>query len=167
MYGTSFFYNTRVNVGGFYFDASLGEDHNLAADITDHPIEVGANVTDNVVIQQAIVTLNVAVGSIYSITPFFSFVSANRPVDALQQLRQLQVNRTPIEVICRLARYESMLIQNIKVSQAKETATSAYFTITLKEAFIVNATGGSIYNNPSSSEYSNGANEGTKQAEQA
>ena len=164
--GTSLFFNTKASVGGLYFDAELSEDHTYEADITDHPIEVGANITDNAVIQPTIVNLNVAVSSVYSISTLLSFSGSNRPQDAVQKLRQLQANRTPVNLICRLASYPNMLIKSIRAKQDTATANSAMIMITFKEAIIVDSSAGSIYNNPVDKQYSAPQNEGTKQARQ-
>lgn len=164
--GISLLFNTRVSVGGLFFDASINESHQMEADITSHPIEVGANITDNAVIQPTMVTLNVAVGSVYSMASILSFTSTDRPRDAVAKIRQLQANRTPVTLICRLANYTNMLIKSIVANQTVDTASSAYMTIILQEAIIVDSSAGSIYNNPSSPEYGKNTNEGSKQAGQ-
>lgn len=165
--GTSIFFNTRLCVGGLYFDAELREEHNYSADITSHPIEVGANITDNAVIRPIRVSLSVAVSSVYSISLQMSFIGSNRPQDALLKLRQLQADRTPVEIICRLARYNSMLIESIISYQDTDSANSAMIDIRLIEAIIVNSSSGSIYNNPGDPQYDSDTDEGTKQAGQS
>ena len=160
---TSIFYNTKPSVGGFVFDAVMRESHDYEADITTHPIEAGANIVDNVVIQPVILSLDIFVGSLYAITSFSIATGGDRPTDALTRLRQMQADRVPLTVVARLASYDNMLIRSINAHQDVDSSSSLLATITLQEAIIVDGTAGAINTNPADPQYSQPVKSGRKQ----
>lgn len=162
-YNSAFFSNTRPSVGGLVFDATMRENHDYEALITQHPVEAGANIVDNVVIDPVVVTLDIFVGSIYAINPLLLGNSINRPGDALAKLRQLMVNREPLTVVCRLASYQNMLIKSVIANQDIDSSSSLLATVTLQEAITVNDTG-STGTNPADKQYSPPTNGGSRQA---
>lgn len=147
------FVRTKKLIGGIQLDGVITENHDSSIRITRNPVELGADTTDNAVIEpkriviEAIVTDTpigvAALGEIVdTVTGLFGTATSEnttRSVAAYNALIQLQELREPIEVQTKLKLYENMLITNIKVKQDKDTSRSVMLVISMEEIIIVSS----------------------------
>jgi len=153
---------TQPNIGGFVFQTTFNIEETIEAVVTTNPVEFGANITDTAYINPVVVSIEGYVGSVQflGILPYYS---PSSPGDALYQLRQLQVARTPLTVTTNLSLYQNMLIQNIQAGTKKESPDMLWCTLTLQQINVINAEGQSINTNPSDPHYGQAVNNGIKQ----
>lgn len=125
----------RPSVGALYFDAVIKTDHTSKVTMTDHPVEVGANITDHAYVEPAEISLEVGVSD--SAIDAGCFGTGNRSVKAFQELRKLQHSREPLTVVTRLNTYKNMLISTISAPDDFTTMNSFKAIIMLREILIV------------------------------
>ena len=128
----------------------LTETHNNEVSLTTNPVELGAAITDNAVIEPKKITITAqvsdtpigfaAVGQIIdNVTGLFGSSteqSITRSNAAYNALVQLQEQREPIEVQTKLKFYTDMIITNIKTEQDKDTSRIVRLIISLQEVLI-------------------------------
>lgn len=133
-----------VKIGRFTIDAAPVETHNLDSELTPHPIEEGADVSDHVrvlpdrVVIEGLVS-NAPVGEVAvtreNETPVAGhFLPAD---DALAYLRQVRDDREPIMVETQIEVYESMVLTNLSVPRDTRTGDALRFRATFQQALIV------------------------------
>lgn len=144
------FIRTQKSLGGIQLDAVLSESHSTPMRLTTNPIELGADITDHVIIEPIELVLVVEVsdtplgvaafGAIVDlITGLFGTSTTSnltRSNAAYNALVQLKNAREPIQVQTRLRLYKDMLITNIPITQDKNSSRIASMTINLTEALI-------------------------------
>lgn len=152
----SFLYKKSPNsFGSIVVDACMTENHQLDSEVTDHPVERGADVTDHVRPKPAVVTLDCVI--------------SNTPVDVTQRARVLQASGVTFEstavdqstgvagyaeqayktllalreagdyltVVTQLATYENMVIQSLSIPVSIATGDAMRFSVTFKEVRVV------------------------------
>lgn len=144
------FIRTEKSLGGIKLDAVLTEAHNNEVSLTTNPVELGAAITDNAVIEPKKITITAqvsdtpigfaAVGQIIdNVTGLFGSSteqSITRSNAAYNALVQLQEQREPIEVQTKLKLYTDMIITGIKTEQDKDTSRIVRLVISLQEVLI-------------------------------
>ena len=129
----------KTNIGGYFFDAILGSEHQRELQITQHPVQNGAAVTDHAVVQPAIVTMQIGMSDAMATMVEGQFTeSYTKSVSAFRVLKQLQQLRQPLQVVTRIDTYQNMLIQSIDVPDDYKTLYGLRCTVTLQEIFVVN-----------------------------
>ena len=145
------FIRSQKTIGGIQLDAVLSESHNNSVSISNNPVELGANITDNAIIDPKRITMVVEVsdtplsgaafGAIVDlITGLFGSSTTDnltRSNTAYNAMVQLMEAREPIEVQTKLVNYTDMLITNINATQDKDTSRIARMVIALEEIIIV------------------------------
>ncbi len=129
----------KSNIGGLFFDAILHTTHKSTLQITEHPVQVGANISDHAFIMPSIVTMEIAMSDAMDSMVQGQFSDGyTKSVSAFKQLKQLQELRLPISVTTRLQTYNNMLVQSIDVPDDYKTLYGLRATVTLQEIFVVN-----------------------------
>ncbi|HCU24079.1 MAG TPA: hypothetical protein DF383_03600 [Deltaproteobacteria bacterium] len=149
---------TRAQIGGITIDASIEEDHTLTCDITENPVESGANITDHVHLKPA--ELNIQgvisdtpldfnlfnlplVGTVTSlIARFQGQKNLSRSIEGYNKLVELRKNREPFEVVTGLKVYKNMILTELKVQRNASNGKALHFEAQIKEIRIVNAATG-------------------------
>ncbi len=150
------------NLDTLRFDVVSQETHKLDNEITEHPVESGANVSDHVRAELDNVTLEVFVSNC-PISPFdrFSYDSdignvqastisdsksvsvlrfpeaRDNVVDTYTKLRQLRDDATLLQVITRLYNYENVVIKSVGIPRSAADGDGARMTIEFKEIRLV------------------------------
>jgi hypothetical protein len=146
------------------FDGTLRESHNSSVQVTEHPVEFGANITDNAIVLPREVQLDIMVGDIYvSFSTPSQYNLSKRSSDALSELNRVLVNRIPVVVICNLAQYSNLMLININANQDKGSASTLVATLFFREILVVDNNAGNIVLNNNNSQYQNIRQSGTKQ----
>lgn len=144
------FIRTQKSIGGIQLDAVINETHINDISITRNPVELGAKITDNAIVEPkkvmilAEVTdtpLNPLAGTqvIEDDGRVGSATSSNitRSNAAYNAIVELAEKREPIELQTKLKLYENMLITNISVTQDKDSSRIVSMNISLEEIIIV------------------------------
>ena len=119
------------------FDASLEEEHKVSVDITDHPIEDGAAISDHRIKRPIEFTLK----AIITNTPpalgaFFRYSNvATRDVDTWTLLKEASQTTALLTVKTTLDTYENMVIKEMSVPRTAALGNSLEVTITFREIF--------------------------------
>ena len=144
------FIRTKKSIAGIQLDATLSEGHTNVARMTKNPIELGADVTDHVIIEPKRVSITAQVSDTPLGTPAFAQIvdsvnglfgssteeNATRSIAAYNSLIAVMEVREPIEVQTKLKLYTNMIIVGISIVQDKDSSRIALMVISLEEALI-------------------------------
>lgn len=135
----------KTNIGGFFFDAVLNEQHDSELTITQHPVQTGASITDHSFVNPSTLTMEIATSDAMATMLEGQFTEYyTKSVSAYEKLRELQALRLPLSVHTRLHHYDNMLIQNITAPDSYRTQYGLRCTVTLQEIFVVNVATGTV-----------------------
>ena len=122
-------------------DVIISEKHQDVLEITEHPTEDDAPITDHAFKRPSELTMEVgfsgggAILDLLSNTPF-DFGFGLSPRETYQQLLDLQASRVPFDVVTGKRIYSNMLIRVLDVTTDRTTENVLMATLTLKEALI-------------------------------
>ncbi len=135
----------RSSLGTIEIQATLEEIHNSTVQITEHPVELGAEITDHAFKKPAEVILRCAwsnsspealLGTVQRL--FSGELSGSDYVsDVYSQLRELQDKRKPFDIVTTTRRYQNMLITALQVTRDQKTGNALVCTATCREVIIV------------------------------
>lgn len=130
-------------LGPIIAQAVLEEKHVDELQVTDHPVEQGAQISDHAFMRPAEVTLQYgwspstlssAIGSINVLSP--NLLGGNLQ-DIYQKLLDLQASRIPFTITTGKRQYENMLIRSISETTNEKTENVLMVTVTCRAIFIV------------------------------
>jgi hypothetical protein len=135
------------------FDAMPLETHTLACAITDHPVEVGANVSDHarpepdmlalecVISNTPLTTVQqqraIRLGTVDFTAENALEIMPDRANICYAQLDFLRSTGALLTVVTTLRVYESMVIQSLTVPRSAQNSNGLHFTLALKQIRIV------------------------------
>ena len=129
-----------IEIGGFLVDVAVSEEHSFESEVTAHPVETGADITDNVRAQPIVVTLDCVVSD----TPIGEMVKrrdesgTNVPSsDALAFLKAVRDAREPITLATSLGAYENMVLRSLSVPRTGDTGDALRFRVTFQQVVLV------------------------------
>lgn len=140
---TQLFFKTKSYIGIIEIDSIVEESVTIESEITEYPVEAGANVNDHVIIKPAEFLMKGVVSDssnyyIYDTSTikdrFVGDVSKSKVV--WEQLLKLQAERQPFVLIQNLKSYSNVLITSLSTSQDKDTSRALFFTAALKEVIL-------------------------------
>lgn len=127
----------KTNIAGYFFDAILQTNYTRSLTITEHPVETGAAVSDHAYINPVELVMQVGMSDVAkSIVSGQFSQGSSRSITAFQVLEQLQGQRIPMNVFCRLGLFKNMLIETIAVPDDYTTLYGLKATVTMKEVFV-------------------------------
>lgn len=153
----------KTNIGGWFFDAYTRENHESKLDITQHPVQTGAAVSDHAFLQPKTLTMDIAMSDVatsYIAGQFDGTWSRSRR--AFDVLMELQALRLPLQITTRLKLYSNMLIETISAPDDYETLTGLKCTITFKELLVAMTQTAKISERPHVTDTNNRGNVPTK-----
>ncbi|CAG9177866.1 hypothetical protein LMG32289_03931 [Cupriavidus pampae] len=124
----------------------LEETHLDELQITEHPVEKGAEINDHAYKRQPELTLKCGwsnsqikalAGALESIFEGGALPSADYVSTVYSQLLALQETRRPFDVVTSLRIYRDMLFKSLSVTKDQKTGAALYITATLKQIRIV------------------------------
>lgn len=145
----------RRSIGAFTAQVVIEETHIDELEITEHPVEQGATVSDHAWKRPAEVTIMAGWSNSPSITGLFQGVAAglqgtvqgvqsiitgnspNQVRDVYARLLELQASRIPFDVYTGKRVYQNMLIKSLKTTTSKETENALIVTAVLKQVIVV------------------------------
>lgn len=111
-------------------DATVTEEHRISAEVSDHPLETGAVVSDHVRVRPVEVVLT----NVHTVTPTLeSQLAPDRDREAWRTLRRLAEARVPLTVHTSLEVYRSMVITELSTSQSANVGQSIRPVIRLRQ----------------------------------
>jgi hypothetical protein len=123
----------RTSVGGMYFDAVIKEEHTSELTKTEHPVEVGANISDHAFVMPKALMLEVAASECGT----GSGAYAGSPIAVYQRLIELQEAIEPLHVTTALRSYDNMLVMSVVSPRDYTTVHAMRATILLEELILV------------------------------
>lgn len=122
-------------------DVVISEKHSDRLEITEHPVEVGAAVSDHAYKRPSEVVMQVGFAGGGSLLDFASNLTATSllgisPREVYEQLLKLQSDRMPFDVVTGKRLYSNMLLQNLEVTTDRFTENVLSATLTLREIII-------------------------------
>jgi hypothetical protein len=131
------------------FDASISESHNDEAEVTEHPIEEGSNISDHFRKLPVYLTLegmitNTPIVFLASLTPNSPIVGDFKPTwdrveTAYAKLREFQTAGVLVDVITSLRTYANMALISVGVVREASTGNALHVSMTLREVKIANS----------------------------
>lgn len=122
-----------ILIDGFEIDVTVSEEHSFDSEVTEHPVESGADVADHVRARPIVVTLE----GVVSNTPIgalrdrrSSAGSTSPPSDALLKLLLIRDLREPVSITTALQQYDDMLLSSLSVPVGPDDALNFRATFT-------------------------------------
>jgi hypothetical protein len=157
----------RRAIGSMVMQVVTEEDHQDTLEITDHPVEQGATISDHAFKRPSEVTIkgawsaspsvagliDGAIGGLKStITGAQAIVSGKAPqtlVDRYTKLLELQKSAVPFEIYTGKRKYSNMLIRTLSVTTNKGSENSLEVTLQCREVQIVSTSVLTVSTDPS------------------
>lgn len=132
----------KTNINGYFFDAFLSIDHNLQLEMTEHPVQTGASITDHTYLKPNELTMEIGMSDVMAsiVDGQFSDGGATRSINAFQILKELWQQRLPLQVVTRLGIYDNMIIQSIAIPDDYTRLNGLRATVKLKELLVATLT---------------------------
>lgn len=171
----------KRGIGSFTAQVTLEESHDDDLEITEHPVEQGANIADHAFKRAARLRIRCAwsnspsnpslIGGIVgglaatasSIQSALSGSSASSVRDTYAKLLKLQAQREPFEVFTGKRAYKDMLIRSLSVTTDKESENTLAVTATFQQV-IMATTQTTAVSAPADSQADPSATQGTSNA---
>lgn len=124
----------RPSIDGLEFDICESETHRSSAQVTSHPVEEGADISDHIIGLPDELELQLRVSN----TPIVTVedaenVTPGRAEAAYYSLLDLKRARETVGVITSLRRYEDMAIVSVAVTRNATTGQCVTVTVALRE----------------------------------
>lgn len=131
----------KVEIGIVQFDCSLSETHNSEAEVTDHPVEEGINITDNIKRLPKSLELNGLITNTPVLLSSSPIITDTGPVEdrvqtAYKKLREIQENGELVDVVTTLNEYKNMVITSFSVVRDAENGNVLNSSLSLREVLI-------------------------------
>lgn len=116
----------RRSIGPFNATVTLEEIASDDLEITQHPVQQGAAITDHAYLKPATVSIKIM------------FNAADAPLaETYAKLRQLQASREPFDVVTGKRVYKNMLFKSLGQTNDAQTENILSISAELQEVFIV------------------------------
>jgi hypothetical protein len=130
---TLLFQQTTVELGSLTLDASLSESHQKDAEVTEHPVELGADISDHFRPKQD----QLQIEGVVSNTPLRGTADSARAQTAYETLVRLRKTGQMLTVVTPLESYENMALISLVVPRDPKLGEVLKFTASLKQVTIV------------------------------
>lgn len=123
----------------------ISEKHSDTLEITEHPVEVGAAISDHAYRRPSEVVMQVGFAGGCSLldlldTTSFGLSAGLSPREVYQNLLDLQNSRVPFDVVTGKRLYSNMLIRAMEVTTERSTENVLSAVLTLREVIITSTT---------------------------
>lgn len=119
--------------GALEFDASLSEQHAVELDVTDFPVERGANFSDH----KRRKPTQIQIEGYITNTPLVGTPDPGRGVTAFQRLEAMADDPGLVSVSTEYKVYSNMALTSLRVPRSAQTGDGFQFTVNFKEIRIV------------------------------
>ncbi|MCC2903924.1 hypothetical protein LJU45_02255 [Klebsiella pneumoniae] len=123
----------------------ISEKHNDTLEITEHPVEVGAAISDHAYRRPSEVVMQVGFSGGGSLLDFLDTTSFGlsvglSPKETYQELLDLQNSMVPFDVVTGKRIYSNMLIRALEVTTDRTSENVLSAVLTLREVIITSTT---------------------------
>ncbi|HHT5262730.1 MAG: hypothetical protein E7J74_01290 [Klebsiella sp.] len=123
----------------------ISEKHNDTLEITEHPVEVGAAISEHAYRRPSEVVMQVGFAGGGSLLDFLDTTSIGlstglSPKETYQELLDLQNSRVPFDVVTGKRIYTNMLIRALEVTTDRTSENVLSAVLTLREVIITSTT---------------------------
>lgn len=123
----------------------ISEKHSDSLEITEHPVEVGASISDHAYRRPSEVVMQIGFAGGGTLLDFMDTTSYGlkaglSPREVYQNILDLQNSRVPFDVVTGKRLYSNMLIRAIEVTTDRTSEHVLSAVVTLREVFITSAT---------------------------
>lgn len=147
------------------FDAIFSTNHTSKLNITEHPVQTGANISDHAFKEADVLTFQIGMSDVMESHVAGQFSgNGSRSVDAYLKIRELQARRLPIMVSTKFGTYKNMMVETISADDDSTTTHALKATVVLKEMFVTEVSTVKISERP---QKSSSTNEGDQKAIEA
>jgi hypothetical protein len=118
----------------YYFDAVIRAEHSQDLEITRHPVQDKANISDHAYLLPVHIMLEIGMSDAmdrYAPTDYSSDFS--KSVSAYKEFADLQKNRTRVSLTTRLATFDNLLIKSIRPVEDHTTKFALKATILFEQ----------------------------------
>lgn len=142
---STLFHQQSRKIGLIVPSVVISEKHSDALEITEHPVEVGAAVSDHAYKRPSEVVMQVGFAGGGSLLDFIDTTSYGisvglSPRETYQQLLDLQNSRVPFDVVTGKRLYNNMLIRALEVTTERTTENVLSAVLTLRDVIITSTT---------------------------
>ena len=128
----------KTSIGGYFFDAVFKTDHSTHLNVTSHPVQNGANISDHCFMEPARVSMEIGMSDVNSTSIFGQFATgSSKSQSAFDALRKMQSNRQPVTVVTRLSTYDNMMIEDLTVPDDNKTYNGLRAVVAMKQIIMV------------------------------
>ncbi len=118
-----------ATIAGFELDVAVDEVHTFDSDVTEHPVEQGAAITDHIrprpiSVQVVGIVSDTPIGDLATRRGLFSLPSN----DALAHLLAIRAARQPVTIETSLQRWERMALKSLSMPCDAENGDALRFT---------------------------------------
>ncbi|MEN6629816.1 MAG: phage baseplate protein [Sulfuricella sp.] len=136
----------KGSIGGIEIQATLEESFTDSLQVTDHPVQVGANITDHSFIRPSEVvircgwsnsSMSALIGAVTSLFKQGSLPKKDFVSSIYSQLLALQESRAPFDITTSRRNYSDMLITSLSATTDQETGNVLVVTATCRQVIMV------------------------------
>ncbi|GBU27089.1 hypothetical protein R84B8_00611 [Treponema sp. R8-4-B8] len=133
-------------IGTFVVDCFIAEHYQFSNSVTEIPVEEGSNVSDNIVEDQDVVSVEAFIGNAaFEVMTIDGNTISNlqapdrmaRVIQAYQELKKLSKSKQLLDVVLGLETFPNMVITSFKIDRDVETGANLPFTMEFKKIKIV------------------------------
>lgn len=122
------------NIGGFIADVTIEELHTDLVEVTDNPVEQGADVTDHAFVKPAHLLIKAG----WSNSSQQAGGDPNYSVETYENFQDLQTSRQPFDIVTGKRSYSNMLILHLQVRTDEASENSLMMECECREIITVN-----------------------------
>jgi hypothetical protein len=128
-----------LTIDGFVIDAGVSETPEFDLDVTDHPVETGASITDHSLVRPVILSIE----GIITDTPIGLIAESREESgvlptnDGFQKLLDIKDAREPVTIVTSLKTFKNMVMQSLTVPRDASTGDALIFRATFKQIRLV------------------------------
>lgn len=135
----------KTSLGGYFFDATISEQHDWENTITQNPVQTGANVNDHLFHQPITVTLQLFQSDCLASVNDGKLVPAStRSISAIRTLYALWYSGASMTLQTSLMTYNSMVIKSCIPNKDATTQTAVKATVILQQLIVTSAVSESV-----------------------
>jgi hypothetical protein len=112
-------------IGAFQATVTIEENSNDELEITSHPVQQGASITDHSYMKPAMLTVR----ALYTDNP-------SKLVEVYAQLQKMQTDRIPMKVVTGKRTYNNMLMRSLSQTNGSTSENILQVSFDLQEVFI-------------------------------
>ena len=134
----------RTKIATLELDAAISVVYSRTADVTDHPVERGSNVSDHVRPKPVEIKIegmltNTPIGVGITVDPFSTITptSTDRSSKAFTELHRLFEAGETLKIVSELFSFENMVIQSLDIPRDSKSGDAFFFTCNLKQIRMV------------------------------